>query len=880
VTAREISRWLVARRAYFAGGRGFLALLLMVAFGVGSAASRAGEAKVSFSREVLPILSDNCFYCHGPDPKKRKGDLRLDDETDAKKPHDNGTAIVPGKSGESEMIARLISKDSDEVMPPLKAHKTLTVAQIETLRRWIDEGAKWGVHWAFSELKRPAPPVAAEIGLRVAELEARKDAQAVHLRQAQPELERWPANPIDRFILDRLLREGLAPSPEAAPETLCRRLYLDLTGLPPSPAEVAAFSEAVGSNGQTAVEALVDRLLASPAYGERMAWDWMEVARYADTNGYQGDGERTMWPWRDWVVRVFNENIPYDRFTIWQLAGDQLPNASQEQKLATGFLRNHPINGEGGRIAEENRIDYILDMTETTATTWLALTFNCCRCHDHKFDPLTRRDYYSLTSYFNQTSVTGGGGNPQTPPVLDMSTDADRAKQKELDAKVAKASDDLEALEELFFSREPGQKISESGAAEGLADKLKETLEKRPAQRANASLEELVKQFEKTKPGYVAGIQALKQRMAERDGYNRNIVRVMVMEDMPKRRQTFILDKGLYNKPLDEVTAATPAKLAPFSAEAPRNRLGLAEWLVSPGNPLTPRVAANRFWQMFFGIGLVKTAEDFGVQGEFPKHPELLDWLAADFRESGWDVKRLVRTIVTSATYRQSSRVSRELAERDPENRLLARGARFRMPAWMLRDQALTASGLLAPKIGGPPVKPYQPEGVWEEASFGTKRYQPDSGAALYRRSLYTFWRRIVGPTMFFDSPARSVCTVKPTRTDTPLHALTTLNDATYVEAARTLAERAMKSAPDAPDRLGFAFRQLLARGPKPGEAQVLLNGFDRTRGRYAANPAEAKALLAVGDSKRDEALDPVEHATWTIVCLALLNLDETLTKE
>ncbi|HEX7896346.1 MAG TPA: PSD1 and planctomycete cytochrome C domain-containing protein [Planctomycetota bacterium] len=758
---------------------------------------------VDFDRQILPILSDTCFTCHGPDAGRRKADLRLDDEKAAKTPNADGVAaIVPGHSAKSSVYQRLIHPDADEVMPPAKANKKLSAEQIDLLKRWIDAGAKWGEHWAFRPLLKPE------------------------------------GDSIDHFVKARLAREGLRMSPEADRATLLRRVTLDLTGLPPE-----------GDAGEP-YEKAVDRLLASPRYGERMAWDWMEISRYADSNGYQGDGERSMWPWRDWVVKAFNENLPYDQFTIWQLAGDLLPEPTREQKLATGFCRNHPINGEGGRIAEENRVDYVMDMAETAGTVWLGLTFNCCRCHDHKFDPLTKKDYYSLFAYFNQTPVNGGGGDPQQAPNLELASPEQLEKIAKLDAEVAAAVEDAKEVESCVH----------------LAGH--EKLKTPPEKRDRAKWEEVYKAFEKDGPGVAHYAKKARDLHDARSAAKKAIVRVMVMEDLKAPRKTYLLDKGLYDKRQEEIGPATPGRLPP--ADGPPNRLGLARWLVSKDNPLTARVTVNRIWQMFFGIGLSKTSENFGVQGEFPVHKELLDWLAADFREN-WDVKRLVRRIVTSAAYRQSSRVPPGHAERDPENRLLARGPRFRMPSWMIRDQALAAAGLLVDTPGGPPVQTYQPAGIWEEATFGTKRYKQDKGDALWRRGLYVFWRRIIGPTMFFDTQSRSYCVVKPTRTNTPLHALATLNDVTYVEAARKLAERA---------DLDAVFSRVLARRPAPDERKLLLAGLDRLRREYAAAPDDAKKLLKVGESKRNEALDPVEHAAWTSLCLTILNLDEAVTRE
>jgi mono/diheme cytochrome c family protein len=818
-----------------------LLLTVLLLAGIPLQERAPASAEIDFERQILPLLSDNCFHCHGPDPKNRKGDVRLDDEKAAKARNADGlAAIVPGKSAESLLYQRIVTADRKDLMPPPKSNKSLSPAQADLLKRWIDAGAPWGQHWAFRPLVKPAPP--------------------------------GTGHPVDAFVRARLAREKLAPSPEADRASLLRRVALDLTGLPPSTAEVDAF---LADRAPDAYEKAVDRLLASPRYGERMAWDWMEAARYADSNGYQGDGERTMWPWRDWVVKAFNENLPWDRFTVWQLAGDLLPEATPEQKLATGFCRNHPINGEGGRIAEENRVEYVMDMAETAGTVWLGLTFNCCRCHDHKFDPLSKKDYFGLFAYFNRTPVNGGGGDPQTPPVIDLPTPDQTDAIARLDAEHAAACKEVGELEAPLFSAPEGE-IAE---ALGKNAKLKDVLKTAPEKRNKQQLEDLQKAFEKAAPDYAKKLKAARDVVDKRGNARKSIVRVMVMEDVAKPRKTYVLDKGLYDKRQEEIEAATPAALPAPGAELPRNRLGLARWLVAPENPLTARVTVNRFWQMLFGTGLSKTSENFGVQGEYPVHRELLDWLAADFRDSGWDVKRHLRLVVTSATYRQSSRVPPGHAERDPDNRLLARGPRFRMPSWMLRDQALAASGLLVDTPGGPPVKVYQPSGVWEEATFGTKRYQQDHGEALWRRSLYVFWRRIVGPTMFFDIQSRSTCVVKPTRTNTPLHALATLNDPTYVEAARALAERAL-AAPDDAARMDVAFRRVLARAPTAAEREVLLAGLARRRAEYAARPGDAMKLLQVGESKRNPAFAPAEHAAWASMALAILNLDEAVTRE
>jgi len=837
-----------------------LLLPVLSAFLVAGASARADD-KVNFNRDILPILTDNCLLCHGPDEKARKAKLRLDDEDNVKK---GRGVIVPGNSGESELFQRLTAKDPKKVMPQAGSGRKLSAEQIALVKRWIDEGAPWGAHWAFTELVRPKVP------------------RTVWPLTPDPSPRRREgstgSNPLDAFVFARLEKEKLTPSAPAERETVLRRVTLDLTGLPPTPAQVDAF---LNDRSKDAYEKVVDRLLASPAFGERMAWDWLDAARYADSNGYQGDADRTMWPWRDWVVEAFNRNLAYDQFTLWQLAGDLLPGATLEQKLATAFCRNHMINGEGGRIAEENRVDYVMDMTETMSTVWLGLTLNCCRCHDHKYDPLAQRDYYRLFAFFNQTPVDGKGDNPQTPPVIDLATPEQKAQLARLNKAIQGAAAELDTFEGTFFPRPDGKTAEQAETAAGLPDALKKILKTAPATRNADQLDQLAKRWDKEAPAYVQEVRKLKAALEARDTFKRGLPRVMVMEDIQKPRQTFMLDKGLYDKRGQVVTADVPARLPQLPAEAPRNRLGLAQWLTAPENPLTARVTVNRFWQQFFGVGLVKTTEDFGLQGERPSHPELLDWLAAEFRDSGWDVKKLCRLIVTSETYRQSSKVTPQLLERDPHNRLLARGPRFRMPSWMLRDQALAVSGLLVPRLGGPPVKPYQPAGVWEDATFGKNEYRQDKGEALYRRSLYTFWRRIIGPTMFFDNAPRQTCLVKQVRTNTPLHALTTLNDVTYVEAARALAQRVLREAGPGPqDRLERAFRLVLARRPTAAETNVLLASLERARQQFVRNPEAAAKLLSVGESPCDPALDPVEHAAYAAVCSAILNLDEALTKE
>jgi hypothetical protein len=692
------------------------------------------------------------------------------------------------------------------------------------------------------------------------------------------------AHPIDRFIEARLARAGLEAAPEADAQRLLRRLWLDLTGLVPSPEEADAFER---DDRPDAYERAVDRALASPAFGERMAQDWLDVARYADSNGYQGDGERTMWPWRDWVAAAFNRNQPLDEFTIWQIAGDLVEEASPESRLATGFLRSHAINGEGGRIPEENRVDYVFDMTETVGTAWLGLTFNCTRCHDHKFDPLTRRDYYSLSSFFNQTPVDGGGGSPQTPPVITVASDEQREELERLDKERSRIAAFLAAEEpsfaaELIALAAPSDGVASDGKVTDDAKALAAALSKPIAARRADDWKKIEAALSPRRPDYASGAREIRESIERRDAIERSLPRVMVMEDRPERRPTYILEKGLYSRQGDEVDFAVPASLPGLDAGAPRNRLGLARWLVDPRHPLTARVVANQWWQRFFGIGLVKTAEDFGSKGEPPSHPELLDWLASELIESGWNTKAFSRLIVTSAAYRRSARVSPRALEIDPENRLLARGARFRLPSWMLRDRALQASGLLIDQLGGPPVFSYQPAGVWEDATFGNKRYPEARGASLYRRSIYSFWRRIVAPTVFFDTASRQVCTVKPTRTNSPLHALTTLNDVTYFEAARVLAARVLRELPEATDRARIerVFRLVLVRPPSAAELDVLEESWTERRGEFSEDPDSARALLAVGDSPASSAADLAGLAALACVANVVFNLDEALTKE
>ena len=832
----------------------------------------AAEPRLSFNREIRPILSENCFYCHGQDPTHRKGNLRLDVRESALQPADTGeTAIVPGKPEESALVQRLFSEDKDEKMPPDKAHRTVTPAQKELLRRWIAEGAEYQPHWTFAAPTRPPLP------------EVRGAARV--------------KNSIDQFILARLEKDGLEPSPEADKPTLIRRVTLDLTGLPPTPEEVDAF---VADQAPDAYERLVDRLLASPHYGERMALPWLDAARYADSNGFQQDGDTFQWLWRDWVVRALNADMPFDQFSIEQLAGDLLPDPTQDQLVATAFNRNHLLNGEGGAIPEEQRFNILYDRIDTTATTWLGLTMACAQCHDHKFDPITQRDYYGLLHAFNRVSENGLAGSSSTrmrvaAPFVEVATEETTARLKELQAKVEKAQQDSQGNAKLELALAAWQSAIQPGAStpdgRQLEMKLATLLSGDPKSRTEEQKKELSAEVRRVFTRKVwpeiakkdAGTKAWEEAKSALARYkDESVPRVMVMRD-DKPRATFVLSRGDYLKPADKVDFATPAFLPPLAADAPKNRLGFARWLFQPDHPLTARVQVNRMWQLFFGTGLVKTSEDLGVQSEVPVHPELLDWLAVEFRENGWHTKAMHRLIVTSATYRQSSKVSKELWQRDPENRLLARGARFREPAMLLRDQALAASGLLQTKIGGVPVYPYQPEAVWETLAITKERdftYPKAKNDELYRRSLYTFWRRTIGPLNIFDASARQTCKVRTAITSTPLHALTTLNDPTWVEAARVLAAWSWKEGTAPIERLRFAFRRVLGRVPQEGELAQLQRAFEKQLAIYQQDSASAAQLIAVGAAPAAKEIPAEEHAAMTAVCLALFNLDEALTRE
>ena len=784
-------------------------MLLTTAFG--------WSEKIDFNREIRPIFAGSCLDCHGPDEKARKAKLRLDTVENVYADRDGYWVIVPGHPEKSELLKRVSSDDPDVHMPPPEsAHERLSPQKIDTLRRWIVQGAEWAEHWAFVSPERPELPVVSNAS--------------------------WPRNGLDHFVLARLDQERLKPSPEADPITLLRRVTLALTGLPPTIEEVDAF---LADQSPEAYEEVVDRLLASPRYGEHMALAWLDAARYSDSSGYQADWERYQWPWRDWVVEAYNANMPFDHFTIEQLAGDMLPDATLSQKVATGFNRNHRINDEGGSLDAEFEVEYVVDRVDTTATVWLGLSAGCARCHDHKYDPITQKEFYHLYAFFNNVPEKGiDGRKGAAKPFVEIPNE--RAMVK------------LEVRKAELKEREA--RLVELGKA---AESPKREVGKRQ-------------------------IEALKKEIKWLERHRKGMA--MVMLEMPERRPTYLLQRGDYQQPdkSEELTPALPEIFGSLPADVPQDRLTLARWIMSPENPLTARVTVNRLWQHHLGTGIVRTTEDFGTRGERPSHPGLLDWLATEFVRLKWDLKAMHRLLVTSATFRQSSQVTESLLKQDPGNRLLARGPRLRLTGVAIRDQALFVSGLLSVKMGGPSVKPYQPAGLWGELSFGTGKttidfYEQDHGENLYRRSLYTFWKRTVAPTRLsiFDGGGREACRVRADVTNTPMQALTLQNDVTFVEAARHLAGRMMREGGDSvAEKITYGWRSALSRPPRDGELAILIRSFDRNLEVYRAEQEEAVRLLENGESKRDESLPAAEHAAYTMVGQTILNLDETITLE
>jgi Protein of unknown function (DUF1553)/Protein of unknown function (DUF1549)/Planctomycete cytochrome C len=869
----------------------FLAVVADVAL-FGSLAALAGSPRhVNYSRDIRPILSNSCYKCHGPDAAERKAGLRFDNKAGAYAKLESGDrAIVPGSASKSALIQRVTSHDPDVKMPPPDSGKTVTAEQIELIKAWIDEGAEFHPHWSF------VPP---------------KHAPAPEIKSPQGAL-----NPIDRFIIGRLEEEGLAPSPAADKTTLIRRATLDLTGLPPTISEVDAF---LADQSPNAYERLVDRLLASPQYGEQMTRDWLDAARYGDTHGLHLDNERSIWPYRDWLIRSFNSNKPFDQFAVEQLAGDLLPNATVDTRVATGFNRCNVTTGEGGAIDEEFYVRYAVDRVQTTGTVFLGLTLGCCVCHDHKFDPITQKEFYRMFGYFGSLAERPMDGNALLPPpAIRVASTAEARNIERLKRGASEAETAIRAALRSFRYKEPAIDARVAATGTGAVPPRSEDLRThslkaweasvakdksalpRSAQRAldvepknrTSRQAKIVRDYfvENVFAGSRSVFEPLHAQLSAArqavDAAEQLSPSTLVMQDMPKARDIYVLIRGAYDRKGEKVIPGVPAAIGPaLPGDAPENRLALARWIVDTKNPLTARVIVNRFWQHYFGTGIVKTAEDFGAQGEWPTHPELLDWLARELEQSGWNVKRIQRLIVTSATYRQSARDSAALAQRDPENRLLARGPRFRMDAEMVRDTALAVGGLLVDDIGGRSVKPYQPPGLWEAIGYSgsnTVHFVQDHHEALYRRSMYTFWKRTSPPPALttFDAPSREECVVRRSRTNTPLQALALMNDEQYVEAARHLAERMIRKGGRTPaERIEFGFRLATSRQPTADEVRVFQKLYDAQSAAYAKNEPAAAKLLGVGESPRDMSLDTRELAAWTMVANVLLNLDETVTK-
>ena len=1018
-------------------------LLIVAVTFVGYIADIDG-AEVDFERDVRPILSDACFHCHGPDQASREADLRLDQKRTA-------IEVLGESADDSELLRRITSTDPAEVMPPPESGKTLDAIQVETISNWIDAGADWPQHWSF------VPPEKADLPKTLHE-------------------EDWARKPFDTFVLDRLTAEGMRPSDVADRHTLIRRLSFDLTGLRPTWKAVEAFQS---DDRPDAYERAVDRLLASKHFGERMAVEWLDAARFSDTDGYQADATRTNWPWRDWVVRAFNQNMPFDQFTIEQFAGDLLDDPTPDQVIATCFHRNHMTNGEGGRDPEESRVEYVIDRVNTIGTVWLGLTLGCTQCHSHKYDPISHAEYYQLNAFFNsinEDGKAGGGAKPFFEYKSDYSKESMAAGLTDSEAWLRSIEEDLVAIEQRSLDDFPkwiatqrqrfvaayafsswqrprvrsiaathGAELSQGDTGELVAigknarhedyhisvvpklvriagmrltilptagtGRLAESndghfiltnMKINIARRGSSQVREVevnsaVADYEKEKTGrsygpiktvldddprsgwtsmgadptekrtavfgfsepivlsedeYIAlefrhrslaghanlrrftleftdelgptltslaktpleelstssydkldesikaklreqyladqpNVQEARHRRsrarARRDSYRKldSSIRVMVLAERDEPRTTHILERGVWDKKGTEVQRGVPAVLPPLpNPSGTLSRLDLAKWIVSPENPLTARVYVNRIWQMLFGHGLVRTPDDFGMQGEPPTHQEVLDWLAVDFVESGWNTKRLIKQIVMSATYRQSSDTTPNLHRVDPENRLLARNGRFRLPSWMIRDAAIFSSQLLDDRKGGPPVYPPQPAGAWSDATMGRFHYQTSVGGDRYRRSIYTFWRRSVGPTGMFDASKRRNCTVRAVRTNTPLHALTLLNDETYVEAARSLATLAMSRATSAGDRIDEMMRAVVSRTATPRERSILLDQLAAVSSEFSSDRSAAEAFLRIGQAAMPKDVDAVELASYATIASTILNLDEAITRE
>ncbi|MFO0877958.1 MAG: PSD1 and planctomycete cytochrome C domain-containing protein [Gemmataceae bacterium] len=802
------------------------------------------EPPVDFTRDIRPLLVDRCYQCHGPDEKTRKGGLRLDDRDAALKKLRSGlAAIVPGDPAKSELIARLHSKEPTELMPPPKTGKSLNPREIALLERWVKEGAPYARHWAYvTPTAQPLPT---------------------------PRQRAWIRNPLDAFVLARLEKEGLAPAAEADRLILLRRLTFDLTGLPPTREETQRF---LADKRPDAYERLVDRLLASPAFGERWAVSWLDLARYADSQGYANDPDRTIWPYRDWVVRALNANLPYDQFTIEQLAGDLLPNATPDQVIATGFHRNTLTNTEGGTSAEEFRTAAVSDRVITTFQVWTATTMGCAQCHTHKYDPFSQKEFYQIFAIFNGCEDANSGDDRPTVNVILPGREAEHAQRTARLAEARKAHQaETARLDAALAAWE--KTVDRKTLPKPIADIL--ALD--PAKRNGGQKNQLLTHHRGTSPTW----KKLDDEIRSLDAQLKQLASTTpVLREMPRPRDTFVLIRGEFDNKGDRVNPGLPASL-PVNVTAPKiDRLALARWLVDGNHPLTARVAVNRLWEELFGIGIVETSEDFGTQGELPSHPELIDWLALEYQRSGWDTKRLLRQIVTSATYRQTSQASDELVRRDPNNRLLARGPRVRLSAEMVRDQALFVAGLLSRKLGGPPVQPPRPNFALAAAFGSSTDWSTSPGEDRHRRGLYTRVRRNAPYPSFttFDAPERTFCNIRRLRTNTPLQALVTLNDPVFFEAAQGLARRVVAEGGATPrDRARFAFETCLTRSPSPRELDRIETLYSQAQKRFATQRDHATSLATNPLGPLPAGADPVELAAWTIVSNTLLNLDETI---
>ena len=837
----------------------------------------ANAQVLEFDRDVRPILSEHCFACHGPDASKLKAGLRMDRKESVFSQLESGaTAVVTGLPNDSEMIRRIGSHDPEQVMPPPEEGKALTTIKIETLRRWVQEGAPWTNHWSFEMVKAPVVP--------------RENLAAGTV-----------SNPIDAFVLSKLQSQGLSQSPKETKEKLLRRVSLDLTGIPPSLHDVKEF---LNDDSHTAFETVVDRLLNSIHFGERMAMPWLDLARYGDTSGYHNDSLRDMWLWREWVINAFNSNKPFDQFTIEQLAGDLVPEASIQQKVASGFHRNVMTSDEGGLIDAEYRNLYVVDRIATTGVTWLGMTVACAQCHDHKYDPITQADFYKLYAFFNNVPENGKDGvrdrNPM--PYLRIISESEEEQlalheRNLIDAnrKLSELTKELpekqQVWEREFVSGKSQTELPSASSNLSLDEKggsveCKEIvgLAAIPAaDRSQKQKEQLEKYFRQTQvPDFAVLQKSVDDLKKIKEDYERTLPNTMVMSEMEKPRDTFIKVRGNYDQDGTKVESAVPAFLPQIAKpvdDKPLNRLSLAKWLVAPEHPLTARVTVNRWWAMLFGTGIVKTLNDFGAQGERPSHPELLDWLATDLMRD-WNTKRVLKQIVLSATYQQSSQVSATLLARDQENRLLARGPRQRLDAEILRDNALAIGGILNPTIGGKSIKPSQPEGTWEINEMSGYKYEKSQGADLYRRGLYVYWRRsTVYPSFVtLDAPTREFCVSQRAKTSTPLQSLVLMNDPVFVEAARAFAQRILAE-PNLDDtaRVVFAWRLALTRSPNAAERSILTRMLEQQQTTYRNDMEAAMRLVAIGDLPKPANLDDRELAAWTAFSNVILNLNETI---